>query len=327
MFRCDAHSSFDPRKVVCILMLTATLGFADSASGQDIFLTPARRSNGSFLNSSFRNGNQNREFRQLYDEMDASEANAEVEEPEFEEDEIETDRDSFTPSTGTAGCRKVIFESAYSFIDNRDVDETHSFPESLIRYGLTDGLELRFGWNYEVGGAGNPISGDVGSFSGEEHEEESEEGSRLLYGFKSRLSEQRDWVPESSLIVQGFTPTSGESNLTQMSATYVFGWQRRNGIVWDFANRFGTSGNDEDKFNTWSPSAVVKIPLGERWKAHAEYFGIFSDGREEESSQGYFSPGAHYLINENTEVGFRVGWGLNNQAANFFSNFGFGWRF
>jgi hypothetical protein len=29
----------------------------------------------------------------------------------------------------------------------------------------------------------------------------------------------------------------------------------------------------------------------------------------------------------NLEVGVRVGWGLNDQAARFFSNAGIGWRF
>ncbi len=62
-----------------------------------------------------------------------------------ERDEIETDRDSFTPATTIAGWRRLIVESAYSFIDNRGVKETHSYPELLLRYGLTERLELRLG--------------------------------------------------------------------------------------------------------------------------------------------------------------------------------------
>ena len=45
------------------------------------------------------------------------------------ERELETDRDAFTPATSTAGRGTAIFESSYSFIDNRSVAETHSFPE------------------------------------------------------------------------------------------------------------------------------------------------------------------------------------------------------
>lgn len=62
---------------------------------------------------------------------------------EREAEHIETDRDSFTPSTVTARRGRLVVESAYSFIDNRDVLETHSLPELLARYGVTDWLELR----------------------------------------------------------------------------------------------------------------------------------------------------------------------------------------
>ena len=74
-------------------------------------------------------------------------------------EEIETDRDSFTPATTIAPLRRFIFEAAYSFVDNRGVKETHSFPEVLLRYGLTDRIELRLGWNADIGGAGSAISG------------------------------------------------------------------------------------------------------------------------------------------------------------------------
>lgn len=242
-----------------------------------------------------------------------------------EEDEIETDRDSFTPATTTAGNGLWIVEAAYSFIDNRGVPETHSFPELLARRGVTDWFEFRVGWNYEVGGAGNPVSGNIPSDLPAEAELERE--SRVLYGFKAVATRQDGWVPESAVIVQGFTPTSGEANDTQMSATCVFGWILPNEWTWDSGIRYATGNNEEDRFGVWAPSTVLKIPLGERWKAHAEYFGIFSDGREDETAQHFFSPGSHFLITPNLEIGARVGWGLNEEAPNFFSNTGFGWRF
>ncbi len=81
-------------------------------------------------------------------------------EEEAEEDHIETDRDSFTPATTTAGRGRVIFESAYSSIENRGADSTHSFPEFITRIGITERTELRVGWNYEIGGGGS-VSGDA----------------------------------------------------------------------------------------------------------------------------------------------------------------------
>ncbi|QDU97709.1 transporter [Lignipirellula cremea] len=247
------------------------------------------------------------------------------EEAEEEPDEIETDRDSFTPAVTTAGAGRIIVEAAHSFVDNRSVAETHSFPELLVRVGANDWLEFRVGWNYEVGGAGSPVSGNVPSDFDDEGRIEREH--RLLYGLKATVSQQEGWRPASSFIIQGFTPTGGEATNTELSATYVFGWTLPNNWVWDTSIRYGTGSQEDDHFNVWAPSTVLKIPVGEHWKLHAEYFGVMSDNRADETVQNFFSPGAHYLITPNLEIGVRVGWGLNREAASFFSNAGLGYRY
>jgi hypothetical protein len=242
-----------------------------------------------------------------------------------QEEHIETDRDSFTPATTVAGARNLILESAYSFIDNRDVPETHSFPELLTRYGVNDWLELRFGANYEVGGESNPIStggGDIGDLDSDEIKSEA----KVTYGFKAALKDQDGWWPRSIVILQGGTPTSGEETDTHLVATYAWGWEIDKIWTWDSAIRYGDGSVEDDDFNRWAPSTVVKVAITEQWVAHAEYFGIFTEGRANELTQSYFSPGVHYLVTPDFEVGVRVGWGLSNDAANFFSNFGIGWR-
>ena len=181
-------------------------------------------------------------------------------------DEIETDRDSFTPATSVPGCGRLVAEAAHSFIDNRSVPDTHSFPELLVRYGISNWLELRLGWNYEVGGAGSVVSGNVPDDFGEEDELEREH--TLLYGLKAWITEQDAWLPESALIVQGFTPTGGEETDTHLSATYVCGWTLSNRWVWDSAFRYSTGSLEADRFDVWAPATVLKIPLGERWKVH-----------------------------------------------------------
>jgi hypothetical protein len=238
---------------------------------------------------------------------------------------IETDRDSFTPSTRTAGLGKVIVESAYSFIENRGIPETHSFPELITRIGVTERIELRLGWNAEIGGGGNDISGSEGDVSLDTPRVKQE--YRLTYGFKAVLTEQKQWIPQSAVIVQAFTPTGGATNFTQVVGTYVFGWKMPGDWRIDAAIRYDTARENDDHFNIWAPSVVVKLPLSERWEVHGEYFSLISQGKESNFTRQYLSPGFRYLITENLEVGVRVGWGLNDQSARFFSNAGFGWRF
>jgi len=243
-----------------------------------------------------------------------------------DEEPLETDRDSFTPATTTVTRHRFIVESAYSFIDRRDRQDSHSFPEFVGRYGLADWFELRFGANYEVGGGGNAISG--GGSGGVLNEPgKIERESQVTYGFKVSLTQQDSWKPRSAVILQGASPTSGPEATSQFIGTYVLGWQFSNGWTWDSAIRYATAEAEGDRHGAWAPSTVLKVPLAERWNAHAEYFGITSVGLAEARHHHYFSPGMHYLITNDLEIGVRVGWGLNEQASNFFSNVGFGWRF
>lgn len=242
-----------------------------------------------------------------------------------EEDHIETDRDSLTPSSRTVGAGRVVIESSYSFIDNRDSKETHSFPELLVRIGWTDRLELRFGGNYEVGGEGADVS--AGTVSDDFEKGGLVRESQLLYGLKLRLSEQADWMPESSLIVQGHTPTSGPNPSTAFTLGYVIGWELPDEWKLDSAIRFGADKEGDDRFEQWTPSIVLRKALAARWNIHGEYFGHFSQDRRDNFQKHYFSPGVHYLVTPNVEVGVRVGWGLNDDSARFFNNVGLGWRF
>ncbi len=240
--------------------------------------------------------------------------------------ELETDRETFTPATSTVGKDLSVVEWSYSYIQNRgETANTNSYPELLVRWGLSERIELRIGWNYEIGGGGNVVSalesseGIGGPFVSSE--------SHVMYGVKGQMTYQHGWIPRSCVILEGFTPTSGEQPATQPVATYAFGWQLENKWRLDFAMRYAQGVELLDTFNKWSPSTVLRIPLNEDFQVHLGYFGNFTEGRAVERSRSFISPGAHYNITPNLELGLRLGWGLTPDAANFFLNTGFGWRF
>lgn len=239
--------------------------------------------------------------------------------------ELETDRDSFTPATTVVERGRFLAETSYSYVDGRGGRQTHSFPELLTRTGLTENIEFRLGWNYEIGSGGS-VSG-AGSLPEVEDAAEDEQAGSLLYGLKASLTDQRKWLPQSAFIAQANTPTSGPDPATQMTLGYVLGWTLPNEWVLDSALRYGLNSEAEDHFNTWAPSVVLKVPVHERWNAHVEYFGTFTQNREEERAAQYASPGIHYLISPDCEIGVRVGWGLTRDSAEFFSNVGLGARF
>jgi hypothetical protein len=145
---------------------------------------------------------------------------------EFKPDEpLETDRDSFTPAATTAGYGWTILESSYSFINNGPRPNTHSYPEMLVRYGISPRLELRLGWNFEAGGPSNPVSG----FEFGDQDFIVERESRLLYGLKAETSRQSSWLPQSSLLLEAYTPTSGPSKASTVNVGEIVGWEFSNG--------------------------------------------------------------------------------------------------
>lgn len=239
--------------------------------------------------------------------------------------ELETDRETFTPATSTAGANLCITEWSYSYIDNRHLPDTDSLPELLVRYGIGPALELRVGWNWEAGGGGNVVSpiesseGLIGrGFFTESH---------MLYGLKAAVSLQDGWIPRSCVILEGFIPTSGDAPASQPVATYAFGWLLPNSWRFDTAIRYAYGNEDNDAYNRWAPSTVLRIPLHERFQVHFGYFAVITQGSAVERSRAFVSPGAHYNFTPNLELGVRVGWGITPEAANFFANTGFGWRF
>ena len=261
----------------------------------------------------------------VFDKIEAPWLRREGSESEKREEEpIETDRDSFTPATNTVDRGRTIYESSYSFIENRNTTNDHSFPEIITRFGITERLEFRLGWNFESGGGGDVSNGDPG---GLEEEPGSRQESQMLYGIKYAITKQRGWIPQSATIIQATTPTSGPDNFTDLNVGYIAGWKFFNNWQLDSAIRYTATREKEDHFNQWAPSVVLKVPVGERWAAHTEYFGIFSDGKATGSNRQYVSPGIHYLVTPNCEIGIRVGWGLNQDSANFFSNVGLGLGF
>lgn len=250
---------------------------------------------------------------------------SELAEGAAEDGHLETDRDSFTPATSLVGRQRSMIEMSHSYIDNRSAADSHSFPELLVRYGVTERFELRLGANYEAGGGGSVSGSDA---SGEEEELPGlVEEARILYGVKTQLTNQRGWLPQSATILQAATPTAGPETATQFTAAYVAGWTLPNDWMFDAAIRYGASSEEDDHFNQWAPSVVLKVPVHERWNAHVEYFGIFTQNRADELQIQYLSPGLHYLITPDCEIGFRVGWGVSDDAANLFSNLGLGVRF
>jgi hypothetical protein len=239
------------------------------------------------------------------------------------EDFIETDRNSFTFARQTAGNRRLIVESSYSYINIGGEKIKNSFPELLLRYGIGDRFELRLGWNYESGRERKPDAGDIAGFFGANAEQQ------IFYGFKAATTQQSGWAPASAFLAQGHTPTGGPQSNTQLRIGYMLAWTLPNRWEFDAAFRFGTDNDEGHPYVVWAPSAVLKIPLApsERWFTHVEYFGLITNGKQEDTSLHFVDVGLHHLLTPNMEIGGMVALGPHSHGLNIVTNCGLGIRF
>jgi hypothetical protein len=245
------------------------------------------------------------------------------------EERIETERHDFTQSTKTVGRGVVQLESGYTFFykDYEDEIETsHTAPEMLLRFGLSDDIEFRlrysYGWTFI-------------------EEEENQSGSQdLIWSFKLGMTDQSGCVPESALELRFSAPTGGSDYTTgrvQHGLDYIYGWEIAEG--WELYGSTGYATGalgdfglvpDEpadDWFVIWSQSVALGTELTENMTAYNEVFGLFSNGLEEELVSVTYNLGIDYYITDNFVVDYRVGKGLTPTSDDFFTGVGGGFRF
>ncbi len=240
---------------------------------------------------------------------------------------IDTDANSFTFAVRTASKNRMIFESGYSNIKIGKETTKQSFPESIFRYGLTDRLELRLGYNYETTPTyRDAIEGDIAGNFGINAEQQ------IYYGWKYQVSRQQKetpWQPTSAFLFQFHTPIASEETHTQIRLGYALGWTLPNGWIVDTGFRYGTDREHSDKYTLWAPSSVLKIPFGRRnrWYTQFEYFSILSEFRPHNFSKQFVDTGLHYFITPDWEIGATISFGINEQTRGTLLSAGMGIQF
>jgi hypothetical protein len=243
---------------------------------------------------------------------------------------IETDRASFTPAISTAPIGRMIIESGYSFIANRNLPSEHSYPELMLRFGLSERIELRFGWNNQIGGGSSivsPMQVQEGMAAASSNLNGLAYENGFLYGTKLRLVDQSGWIPANTVIVQGFSPSFGDTKKTQVQVTYAVGWELAPRMRLDTALRYATEAELTDNWATWSPSVVFRAPFAERWSASGEYFSVIPQGQVGGHTQNFTGSGLQFLVTPDAQLNLRIGTGVGSASPRIYVTVGFGLAF
>ena len=226
-----------------------------------------------------------------------------------------TDRPDATESAETVPRGLFQLESGYTYTRLEQLKQ-HSVGELLLRVGVAGRVELRFGFNSYLHHVAT-LASDSGL-----------EDSSL--GLKFKLIDGGSGMglahPTIAVLVSTTLPT-GNSAVTSSAVQP----ELRLAVGWDLTDRVSMGTNlgyaylndvlVDERFNAIGATFTVGYGLTERIGTYLEYFGeygIIQDGPRDH----YVNGGTTFLINANTQLDARIGYGLNGLDDDFFVGFG-----
>ena len=235
--------------------------------------------------------------------------------------ELITDRPDQTESSSVVPRGLWQFELGWVFGEGTSGAEdlkVNQVPSSLLRVGLLDRLELRFGWNgMQVQSLGNTRSRGAGD---------------AQIGAKVALWNQNGVLPKTALLLGTSIPSGSRQFSTQrtdpgirllmssdLTETFSLGWNL--GTVWETTEEAA----DKDTF----PRGVYTVALGisalEKTGFFVEFFGDTAlNGRSRAVNN--LDGGLTHLIRPNVQLDFAVGKGLSSESLDWFLTAGVSFR-
>ncbi|WP_462317472.1 transporter [Marinilabilia sp.] len=230
-----------------------------------------------------------------------------------EKSPLVTDRPDMTESTVSVGPGFMQIESGFHY----ESDEVagiksiyRNFNSTLLRYGLVDGLEFRFGLGYS-------------SFSMPGDTESGFEP--LSFGFKYEMFEQSGIIPEMA-VLNTLVP-----DVTGSSAFQADAWQGEilGAMAWGLGD-FGLGANIGVAFDgnangaAFPYSMALGIPVGSSIGGFVEVFGLLA---EDAGPMHSGNVGLTWLLNPDFQMDAYTGFGLNDRAVDWSAGFGLSYRF
>jgi hypothetical protein len=258
---------------------------------------------------------------------------------------INTDRPDFTDATYTVGKGVTLLETGYTFRKTSDHESNNrqskrSLPESLLRYGVTNELELRVKWNgYVASDLENRNTGERTQFFGADD---------LYFGFKYEVWQQEDARPMLTFL-SGTTIPSGtngiSSNQLQPFVNWVLGYGLRRwlyvkastGIDWQktsVSTLFGGGSEPvgpivvqtRDNVNIYHGSVSLLFQVSPRVGGFAEFFSLATTNSTDNRPANFIDTGMFYYVTPHVQLDARIGQRLGERVDEVFAGAGFSTR-
>jgi len=196
----------------------------------------------------------------------------------------------------------------------------HAFPDLLVRFGLTDRLEIRLGWPGYV--ATDYDGPGVDGSSGDTLEPN--------VGFMLDLSAQRGILPQTAVLAA--VPLTLEGNpfaldSIQPLSQLLYRWQLADRIAWGGTTGLALFDVDGDGFVQFQQTVNLDGLVTQRLGLFAEWEMLVDHGSADDASQHMLGGGVSYLATERVQITWKNGLGLNEPAPDFLTDVRLSYRF
>jgi Putative MetA-pathway of phenol degradation len=223
---------------------------------------------------------------------------------------IQTDRPDLTECPFIVPKNYVQMENGFSYQKTDDNSSEIIAPTVLVKYGINDHFELRMISEYILNKQNsNKISGI----------------NPILFGFKSRLFEEKGIMPLTSFIGHLSVPkwASSELKTTYFAPEFRFVMQHTISEKQSLSYNLGTEWNGETAEPTFIYTLTTGYSFSEKVSGYIEFYGFVP---QFEKPDHRFDGGICYLLNPNHQLDISGGFGLSKNSPNYFVSLGYSFR-
>lgn len=259
---------------------------------------------------------------------------------------INTDRPDFTDATFSVGRGVTILENGYTYRIVKDHEANtaitkRSLPESLVRFGVNDELELRIKWN------GYVLSDVVDHNTGLKTQVFG--GDDIILAFKYEVMQQDQWAPMLTVLSGTTVPTGTNgvsSNALQPFVNVVSGWGLRRwlylkssaGVDWQKTSVSTLIGGGSipqgpavaqlrENIDLFHQSVSLLYQTSPKLGGFVEYFGFSQIGGVDNRPANYLDTGLFIYATNNVQFDVRVGTRLGERVGEIFTGAGLSVRY
>jgi hypothetical protein len=236
-------------------------------------------------------------------------ANAQIQD-EKKPEPIETDRPDQTESPSIVPKGMIQVETGFSFEQTDDDIKNLLTPSVLWKYGVTDKFELRL----------------ITEFASEDTVGETLSGFKpILVGLKVSLSEEKGIIPKTSFIAHLLLPNiaSEDFKAEHYAGEFRFTMQHTLSDKVKLGYNLGAEWDGESPDATFVYTFTTGFSITEKFGIYAEVFGF---APENETAYHSFDGGITYLLSDNAMIDASGGFGLTENAPDYYAALGFSFR-